>query len=402
MNSPAERAAVPKEPVLSARWLARPAKRARPAGAGNASRPYRFFWARNAIYHSLRALGVVADDQVLVPAYICAAAVEPIAAYGAKPVFYRIARDGSAELADVEARITPRTRAVLAVHFFGFPSDIRAFRALCDRRRLFLIEDCAHVLHGEVDGRPLGSFGDASVFSWRKLLPLENGGELFLNGGQRELRVDWSRESLPFTLKVAKDLFDRYAESGHHPVLRAFSRSLGSAKRVVVRRTDSASGPAPLHAAESTSDSFIPALVNQPMSRVSRFLLDRFDIARVAAQRRANYLHLHERLSRVEGVQSFFSAPPEGVCPWVFPAVFENQANAHRLLRRLGIPAVSWDDVKPAGFSERMFPDAEFLYQNLVFLPVHQDLEEKHLDAIAEAALAVRERAPGRPLAAAL
>jgi len=376
--------------------------RARPDTLGNATRRYRFFWARNAIYHSLRALGVAPGEQVLVPAYICAAAVEPIAAYGAEPVFYRIARDVSADLADVEARINPRTRAILAVHYFGFPSDIGAFRALCDRHGLFLIEDCAHVLRGEVDGRPLGSFGDASVFSWRKLLPLDNGGELVLNGGQRELRVDWSREGLRFTVKVAKDLFDRFVEAGHHPVLRAFSRTLGSARWIVVRPADRASDAAPLLAAGSDSVSFIPALVNQPMSRLSRFLLDRSDIARVAAQRRANYLRLLEGLSQVEGVRPLFRALPEGICPWVFPALFENQSNAHHLLREHGIPAVSWDEVKPAGFSEQMFPDAEFLYQNLVFLPVHQDLEEKHLDAIAGAALAVRQRALGMRVVAAL
>src|SRR5437867_7872968 len=52
------------------------------------SHRYQFFWARNAIYHSLAALGISPGEDVLVPSYICRAAVEPIEAYGARPVFY--------------------------------------------------------------------------------------------------------------------------------------------------------------------------------------------------------------------------------------------------------------------------------------------------------------------------
>jgi len=116
---------------------------------------------------------------VLVPAYICASAVEPIEAFGAKVVFYEVGRDCLPDVSDLEAKIDDRTRAVLAVHYFGFPCGIRQIRKICDRHGLSLIEDCAHVLRGEDGGQPLGTFGEASVFSWRKFLPLYDGGELF-------------------------------------------------------------------------------------------------------------------------------------------------------------------------------------------------------------------------------
>src|SRR5262245_37533040 len=138
---------------------------------------YSFFWARNAIYHSLKLLGVEPGGRVLLPAYVCRAAVDPFLAYGLDIEFYSVKRDCKANLSDIEERITAKTRAILLVHYFGFPQEIATVRRICDRFQVALIEDCAHVLRGDVDGREMGAFGDAAVFSWRKLLPLFDGAE---------------------------------------------------------------------------------------------------------------------------------------------------------------------------------------------------------------------------------
>src|SRR5262245_50813203 len=66
---------------------------------------YSLFWARNAIYHCLGALGIAPGDKILVPAFHCASAVEPIVNYGAKINFYNVKRDCSVDFADVEAKI---------------------------------------------------------------------------------------------------------------------------------------------------------------------------------------------------------------------------------------------------------------------------------------------------------
>src|SRR5580700_2347525 len=140
---------IPKEHLPSWQDFARRPRTVRLAGIAPASRHYLFFWARNAIYHSLRALNIHPGEKVLVPAYICAAAVEPIEAYGAKAVFYGIERNCVPDFTDLEARIDGGTRAILAVHYFGFPRGIRRIREICDQHGLSLIEDCAHVLQGE-------------------------------------------------------------------------------------------------------------------------------------------------------------------------------------------------------------------------------------------------------------
>src|SRR5437879_7768032 len=94
-------------------------------------------------------------DRVLAPSYICRAAIDPLIAYGLNVDFYPIRRDCSIDLADLRNRISPTTQAVMIVHYFGFPQPLGELRKLCDRYGLLLIEDCAHVLSGEVEGTPL-------------------------------------------------------------------------------------------------------------------------------------------------------------------------------------------------------------------------------------------------------
>src|SRR5689334_15651529 len=81
---------------------------------------FSFFTARNAIYHTLRLLQIPRGSQVLVPAYICRAAVDPFLAYGAAVTFYRVNRNCEPDFEDLERKIVRETKAVMAVHYFGF------------------------------------------------------------------------------------------------------------------------------------------------------------------------------------------------------------------------------------------------------------------------------------------
>ena len=76
----------------------------------------------------------------------------------------------------------------MAVHYFGFPQQLRETRAICDRHALQLIEDCAHILPGIADGQAVGTYGDACVFSWRKLLPINDGATLYLKNPRYRLQ----------------------------------------------------------------------------------------------------------------------------------------------------------------------------------------------------------------------
>jgi perosamine synthetase len=119
-----------------------------------------------AIHQALAACGVAAGDEVIVNPITDWGSVAGIIAQSAVPVFADI-EPGSASLdpAAVAAAITPRTRAILVVHLAGLPARIAELAALARSRGVALIEDCAQTPWAEVDGRRVGSFGDAAAFS---------------------------------------------------------------------------------------------------------------------------------------------------------------------------------------------------------------------------------------------
>jgi perosamine synthetase len=366
-----------------------------------APRPLSFFWARNAIFFSLKALGISPGAHVLLPAYLCRAAVEPFEIFGADVEFYPINRRCEIDLAELEARITPRTQAILVVHYFGFPQPIDRLRALCDRHRLDLLEDCAHVLQGSLDGRPLGTFGDASVFSWRKFLPIYDGGDLWLRKPFAVPLPAWQKESPAFTLKVAKSLLDRALENSSGLLSKSLSWAIESIKAFAksIRRE---SNDAPLFALDSNRATFDTSLVNQKMSRVSRWLRTRSDIPAIARKRRENFEFLRDHLYELPGVTLLHAELPDSVCPWIFPIFLNDVPSAHIRLQQEGIPAVNWAGVRPAAVDSAAFPDANVLYDDLIFLPVHQSLTSRNLEAIVlavqkVAAAAVRPLEPELP-----
>ncbi|GAA2253873.1 hypothetical protein GCM10010232_48400 [Streptomyces amakusaensis] len=128
---------------------------------------------------ALEALGVRAGDEVLIPGLTWVACASTVLRVGAVPVLVDVDPDTLCmSAAAAEAAITPRTRAVMAVHLFGSAVDLDAMTALTRRHDLALLEDCSHVHGATWRGARLGSFGDAAAFSLQqtKLLTCGEGG----------------------------------------------------------------------------------------------------------------------------------------------------------------------------------------------------------------------------------
>jgi len=120
-----------------------------------------------ALHLVLAALGIGPGDEVIVPSLTYIATANSVRYTGATPVFADVTEaDWGLDAAQVEALVTPRTRAVIAVHLYGHPADMAALRAVTDRHSLTLIEDAAEAPFATVDGRPVGSLGDVATFSF--------------------------------------------------------------------------------------------------------------------------------------------------------------------------------------------------------------------------------------------
>ena len=133
-----------------------------------------------ALHLTYLAVGVGPGDEVIVPSYTMAATAAAVAYAGATPVFADITSLSTPTLDPdhVEALITPRTRAVVTMHFGGYASAVDSLAELCRRHGVTLLEDAAHSPMATLHGRRLGSWGRASAFSFfsNKVLSSGEGG----------------------------------------------------------------------------------------------------------------------------------------------------------------------------------------------------------------------------------
>ena len=121
----------------------------------------------DALILALRALGVGPGDEVITTGYSFFASAGTVVNVGAIPVFVDIdSRSYNLDAHRLEAAVTTRTKAVIAVHLYGQCCDLGAVKAVCDKHRLFLIEDAAQAIGAEWEGRRAGSVGDVGCFSF--------------------------------------------------------------------------------------------------------------------------------------------------------------------------------------------------------------------------------------------
>jgi len=122
--------------------------------------------ATSGLYAAMGAIGISPGDEVIVPPYTMSATVVAPLIYGGVPVFADIDKETyTLDLSAVEAAITPRTRAILAVNLFGNPARLHALRNIADRRGLFLVEDNAQGPLAAESGRYAGTIGHIGIFS---------------------------------------------------------------------------------------------------------------------------------------------------------------------------------------------------------------------------------------------
>jgi dTDP-4-amino-4,6-dideoxygalactose transaminase len=150
-----------------------------------------------AIHSALYAIGIEPGDEVITTAYTFAGTWQPILQQGAVPVFVDIdPRSYNLDPRTVEAAITPRTKAIIAVHIGGLPADLDELIAIADRHGLYLVEDACQAHGATYHGRQVGSFGIVGCYSLNssKILSGGEGGLLVADDPEvlaraRRLRV---------------------------------------------------------------------------------------------------------------------------------------------------------------------------------------------------------------------
>ncbi len=155
-----------------------------------------FTSATGALEVALQVAGIGAGDEVIVPAMSFAATANVVLRVGARPVFVDVElATRNIDPAGIAAAITPRTKAVMPVHFAGLPVDAEAIYRLAQEHGLRVVEDAAHAIGSSWRGRRIGSFGDLVAFSFHpnKNMTSIEGGALVVSDPAEAKRVELHR-----------------------------------------------------------------------------------------------------------------------------------------------------------------------------------------------------------------
>lgn len=377
----------PKPPVTPGKGPAFPCFRDAGAVSGTLN-------ARSAIEIALRTLDLAPGSEVLVPAYHCPVMIYPIIKLGLVPVWFNVAPDCSIDLGDLERRLGPKARAVIAVHYFGFPTPLAALRRLCDAHGLFLVEDCAHAFFGSCDGAGIGSAGDVAVASYYKFFPVADGGAIRFNN-QILLARQPRRPSSPlfFQVKSALNTVEmrrdtRYPNRTLDGLLGVkdwlWSRLKG--RPVIVPTTTTADTVASAEE-DSVDGPFHPGLIAPTYLSwhapwLCRAVLGATSYAEVCATRRRNYAYLLSRVDGIEGVAPLFATLPETVVPYNFPLLCDDAPGVAARLREHGVSVARfgeffWDEQDRVPGSV-----ADTYSRNCIQVPIHQSVTCEDLDHI--------------------
>ena len=317
-------------------------------------------WGRQALFAGVQALGLGGGDEVLVPAYHHGSEVQAVIAAGLTPRFYEGGEDLAPLEEELDALIGPRTRALLLIHYLGFPQDGARWRAWCDERGLLFLEDAAQAWLSRYGQEPVGSLGDLGVFCLYKMVGLPEGAALVSRTPPPDPGLDRRLGLLAVGHRHAAWVAHR-------------SRLLTTARAVLSR--DAEYDPEADFALRDHADS---------AWRCVPTLLRRIDYEAAVARRRAHYELLSEAL---EGrVPAPFDRLPAGASPFALPVSTEDKAGLLRALEAQGVEALDFWSVPHPSLPVDDFPAAASRRGSTLCLPVHQELREADLERIARAA----------------
>lgn len=322
---------------------------------------------RSALIAGLKVLGVGKGDRVLIPAYICKIIPSLLGTLGIDYVYYPVRRDMSIDTNALKSLLgSINCKAVLMVHYFGFVDpNFKEMVRLCRAKGVKIIEDCAHALYSENNGKDLGREGDIAIFSLYKVLGSPTGGMLIVNSDRIEpVRL----EELPVidkAIKQARSLL-YMAERGIGFSIRPYLLARGAIKRLAHR--------------DKGNSINVRAYDIDPLSLK---IYKNADRAMIVSKRRENFGYLLKRVSEC-GLTSIYTRLSEGISPLGFPILLEDRDRIHHLLYKRGfLLHALWDEL-PEDIGEEEFPDSHYLRKRVLVLPVHQDIEHEHLDALLD------------------
>lgn len=296
------------------------------------------------------------------PEYHCGVEVQAALDAGFDVQYYKLHRDLSIDEEDLEQRLETSPGPVFAIHYFGFAQPgVRRIADRCRELGVPLIEDCAHALFSATGAAPLGSIGPISIFSFRKSLPLYDGGGLRV--------VDF-----PFTLPDRPGASPQTYVDALKQLAKGVLGARGKAALGRLRKAGDESAPG------------VPAWEQQDpwysrgFSTLSRRIAASCDPAAIVRARRSNWQQVHARLAGIDACRPVWDRLDEGTCP-LFHCVWVRDRDV--LMQRLaarGVETFRFGARPHPTLNLVQYVDSHIYRERILALPIHQDLSRQALD----------------------
>ena len=325
----------------------------------------------DALILAMRALNVGPGDEVITVSFTFFSTAESIVAVGAKPVFVDVCEDTYCiDPKRIEEKITDKTKAILAVHFYGHSADMTAIRAIADRHGISVITDCAQATGTTYEGSRANTLGDVTCFSFfpTKNLGCDGDGGMVLTNNEdlaiacRSYKVHGSGSDGLYTLKK------QYEAKGEQ---MPANMPIGASKYYNY-----------LIGYNSRLDALQAALLRRKLTHIEEFV----------AGRRKNAALYNEALKDTEYILPY-EAPNTEHSYYVYALQHPRAQEIMEKLHGLGVPCQTYYPVPlhmqgafaELGYHEGDMPITERLSKTTFAIPVFPELTDEERDYIVEA-----------------
>lgn len=342
-----------------------------------------FFYSsgRAALFHAIQSSGLPKRCKVLCPSFHCGVEVEAILRAGYHVEFYNIKRDLHIDFEDLEHHTNKITKALIVIHYFGFPQNMDKVLAFCNKHNLMLFEDCAHALYSSYNNKFLGDFGTFGVFSMRKTIALPNGGGIQCNS--RTLPAPLAGRN-NFNFHVVKTTIKSIIEYKvkTKSILGIIFQILLSLKKTMLG--DNARNlPVPKNNLPWFYE--VPGIdYHGTISWLSIPLLFNKSYVYVLRKRQYNYKIMNKYLNCVPDSVKFANDIDDSVCPLCFVVIVENRGSILEEMRSNGVNPFVFGAISHPSLSKTNFHDIDYLTNQLMGLPIHQQLSEQDIKTVAQ------------------
>jgi len=315
------------------------------------------FMGRDALSLAVSCLELKMDDTVVLPAYLCREVLRPFLGR-TRVMFYDIMPDLAVEPAAIRQIVAKnKVKVLMIINYFGFLQPYRKeIKEICTEHGVILIEDCAHSLLTEGSG----DVGDISIYSFRKILPVPDGGGLKMNLNGTEQSLDFYPRLYSNVLSmliIAKSLLDIKVDNLSRAGLADKKKELGRA--------------------EPATETCGRVLT---LSSFTRNGMGNVSFPEIVGIRRHDFSYWQDVAQRTERMAPVFPELSPGVCPLGYPVKIRDRDAVRVRLQKEGIfPKVHWNLPEEVG-PEHV--NSHAMAKQSITLPLHFELGQREREVI--------------------